>query len=113
ARRRNRLSREEGQVFILVVLALPMLLAMMALVVDGASLMVQKRAVQNAADAAALAASATIDPIAGTCTSADPAPPSASCLASLDQYSRENGGPSSLDRCDGTHATNFYAVPYV
>jgi hypothetical protein len=105
------LRREDGQTLILVVLALPVLLAMMLLVVDRASLMVQRRVVQNAADAAALAAFGTIDPTDGTCT--DAAAPNASCVASVDRYSRDNGGPSSLDPCGETHPTNCYAAPYV
>ena len=51
--RRERLRRQDGQALLLVILTLPLLLALSALVVDGANLFVQKRAVQNTADALA------------------------------------------------------------
>jgi len=56
--RRSQPATENGQTVILVALALPLLIAIMMLVVDGANLFVQRRLVQNAADAGALAAAA-------------------------------------------------------
>ena len=55
-RDRFRLREERGQTIIFVSAALPVLLAAGALVVDGSQLFVNKRSLQNAADAAALAA---------------------------------------------------------
>ncbi len=55
-RRSQRIRGEDGQTLILVALALPLLIAVMMLVVDGANIFVQRRVVQNAADAGALAA---------------------------------------------------------
>jgi hypothetical protein len=103
--RRQRLRREDGQTLILVVLALPLLLAIMALVIEGSTLMVQRRSVQDAADAAALAASQSLSPVDGTCTSA--------CAANVDRYARDNDGPADLVPCDPAHSTNCYAAPYV
>jgi hypothetical protein len=111
--RRQRLRREDGQTLILVVLALPMMLAVMALVIDSSMLMVQRRSIQGAADAAALAASQNLEPSDGACTSTYPAAPSPSCVANVELYSRDNAGPSDLVPCDATHATNCWAAPYV
>jgi Flp pilus assembly protein TadG len=52
---KHKLRRQDGQTLILIALALPMLFAVVALVIDGAHLFVQRRSVQNAADASALA----------------------------------------------------------
>jgi Flp pilus assembly protein TadG len=70
ARRRHRLRREDGQTLILVALAFPLLMTMMLLVVDGANLFVQRRMVQNAADAGALAAAAYLPDDPGRAESA-------------------------------------------
>jgi hypothetical protein len=103
---------EGGQTLIFFVLAMPLFLAIIALVVDGSMLLVKKRALQNAADAAALAA-AQDWPLGGPCVGA--------CLATLqtsaNNYSDKNGGPS-LHPCndpDPTHPsdTNCFAAPYV
>src|SRR5690349_22686247 len=48
--------REGGQTLILITLALPLFFALMSLVVDGGNILVHKRNLQVAADAAALAA---------------------------------------------------------
>jgi hypothetical protein len=103
---------EGGQTLIFFVLAMPLFLAIIALVVDGSMVLVKKRALQNAADAAALAA-AQDWPLGGPCLGA--------CLATLqtsaNNYSDKNGGPS-LHPChdpDPTHPTdtNCFAAPYV
>src|SRR5690242_56414 len=47
---------EESQTMVLVALALPLFFAVIALVIDGSSLMAQRRTIQNAADASSLAA---------------------------------------------------------
>jgi hypothetical protein len=103
---------EGGQTLIFFVLAMPLFLAIIALVIDGSMLLVKKRSLQNAADAAALAA-AQDWPLGGPCVGA--------CLASLqtsaNSYSDKNGGPS-LHPCndpDPAHPTdtNCFAAPYV
>jgi hypothetical protein len=103
---------EGGQTLIFFVLAMPVFLAVIALVIDGSMLLVKKRALQNAADAAALAA-AQDWPLGGPCVGA--------CLASLqtsaNNYSDKNGGPD-LHPCndpDPAHPTdtNCFAAPYV
>jgi putative Flp pilus-assembly TadE/G-like protein len=99
---------ERGQTLIFVLLAMPLFLALIALVVDGSMLLVKKRALQNAADAAALAVvQSAPDP---GCTSG--------CLTSFaTDYSQKNGGPD-LHPCndvDPTHPTdtNCYRYPYI
>jgi hypothetical protein len=108
----NRERRERGQTLIFLVLAMPVFLAIIALVIDGSMLLVKKRALQNAADAAALAA-AQDWPLGGSCVGG--------CLTTLqtraDTYSNKNGGPA-LHPCndpDPTNPTdsNCVAAPYV
>jgi Flp pilus assembly protein TadG len=108
----NRERRERGQTLIFFVLAMPVFLAIIALVIDGSMLLVKKRALQNAADAAALAA-AQDWPLGGSCVGG--------CLTTLqsraDTYSNKNGGPA-LHPCndpDPTHPTdsNCVAAPYI
>jgi hypothetical protein len=108
----KRERRERGQTLIFFVLAMPVFLAIIALVIDGSMLLVKKRALQNAADAAALAA-AQDWPLGGGC--------SGSCLATLqlraNDYSNKNGGPN-LHPCNDPDPTkptdeNCVAAPYV
>jgi hypothetical protein len=77
------LRREAGQVVVLFALMLPVLLGLTAMVVDLGNVFVERRTLQKAADAAALAASQ------------DPA--HAPTLAP--RYTAANGGPSSLQPC--------------
>ncbi len=86
-------------------LALPLLLAIMALVIEGSTLMVQRRSVQDAADAAALAASQSLSAEDGACAS--------ECVANVQRYARDNGASADLVPCDATNSTNCYAAPYV
>src|SRR5881394_2236189 len=58
-RKRERLQR--GQTLILIMVALPLFFALMALVVDGGNVLVHRRNIQVAADAAALAIAQNID----------------------------------------------------
>lgn len=51
----NKDNRESGQVLVIVALFLVVLLAMLALIVDGGNLYLHRRAMQNAADAGAMA----------------------------------------------------------
>jgi len=97
---------ERGQTLIFFVLAMPVFLAVIALVVDGSMLLVKKRGLQNAADAAALAAAQRLS-LSDPCAAGSP------CLTDVgtyaNEYSDRNGGPS-LDECDSTHPTNCFAV---
>jgi hypothetical protein len=111
--KRIRLRRGEGQTLVISALALPVLFSLLALTVDGANLMVHRRQIQNAADAAALAAAQGLSATGGTCGS--------SCLAVLNGpngYSAKNGGTSSLHVCSDPSPTNrtdtnCYEAPYV
>jgi hypothetical protein len=91
------------------VLLLPILFGVGVVVIDGANLMVQRRAVQNAADAAVLAVAQSMD------TGCD-----AACLSNARQYSKLNGvnvdaTSSSWHGCSPSNPddTNCYAFPYV
>src|SRR5436190_21133526 len=86
-----------GQTLVLVALAMPMLFSVVAVVVDGASMMAQRRSMQNAADASALAASQEL-PVTGQCTGAYTDPYPSSCqskvLWAANHYSHDvNNGP--------------------
>jgi Flp pilus assembly protein TadG len=60
-------QRQNGQALVLIAIILPVLLGMAALAVDTAHLFVEKRHIQNTADAAALAAAAKLLPYPKTC----------------------------------------------
>jgi hypothetical protein len=95
---------EGGQTLIFFVLAMPVFLAVIALVIDGSMLLVKKRALQNAADAAALAIAQDVGG-SGTCTGA--------CLATATYYSNKNGGPPTLDSCGNDNSkTNCFQTNY-
>jgi hypothetical protein len=103
--------RSQGQALILTALIMPLLLGLTALGVDASSLFVQKRAIQNAADSAALAAGDELGP------ASDPAcQASLPCLAIIDtkvaavaaSYSRTNGGSDTLSKCVVSTDTNCY-----
>jgi len=104
----NRKRRERGQTLIFFLLAMPLFLAIIALVIDGSMLLVKRRALQNAADAAALAV---------VQSAPDPGCPSG-CLASFaTDYSHKNGGPT-LHQCNDADPTqptdsNCFRYPYV
>jgi len=111
---RRSLRDQTSQAIILVALTLPFLFGIVALVVDSSTLMAQRRAVQNAADAAALAAAQEL-PLSGTCDG----PPSnaASCqgrvLTAANHYSHDvNGGPAVDHACVGSSDTNCFTNPY-
>jgi uncharacterized membrane protein len=93
-----------------VALALPLFFAVVALVVDGSTLMAQKRSIQNAADASALAAAQEL-PASGPCDAAC----QANVLAAANRYSHDvNGGPVVDHACDPADSsdTNCYTNPY-
>jgi len=101
-----RLRGEAGQVIVLFALALPALLGMLAVVADVGNLFVQKRSLQQAADAAALAASQRLPGVAcdSTCQS------NVATLAG--NYSNENlgGSTGALLPCTVSVTTNCYLI---
>jgi len=110
-----------GQSLVLFALALPVLFSMCALVLDGTNVMVDKRQLQNAADASALAAAQELAPASAA---AEACGGTAECLetvrytnaptiaAAAADYSDRNGGPASVHECTGAGDTNCYAWPY-
>jgi Putative Flp pilus-assembly TadE/G-like len=116
---RWRSESQHGQALVLVALCLPLLFAILALVVDGATLMAKKRAIQNAADAAALAGAQEL-PASGPCLIVVCQP---HVRATIEEYSAKNGGPTTLlgpnsppgGRCRVGHPedTNCYTNPYL
>jgi Flp pilus assembly protein TadG len=94
-------------------LTMPLMLALLGVVIDGSLLFVERRAVQNAADAAALAAAADLrdaaDPACdATCVAAVKAKASATAAS----YSARNGGPAALTECHAASDTNCFTWPY-
>jgi Flp pilus assembly protein TadG len=99
-------KNQSGQVLVLLALALPLFFAVCLLVVDGSRLFVQKRTMQNAADASALAAAKELT-LGATCD--------VTCqgkvLAKAQDYSSANDGPNSLTNCNGVaSATDCYQL---
>src|SRR5438874_13181869 len=83
--RAHRRGRERGQTLILIMLAMPLFFALMSLVVDGGNILVRKRNIQVAADAAALAMSQSIN------LATSPATCPASCGDEGRAYAKQNG----------------------
>jgi Putative Flp pilus-assembly TadE/G-like len=114
--RRQAIRAEHGQTLILFVFALPLLLAVIALVTDGSNLFANKRSVQNVADATVLAAVRELNPDFSLCTG--PASTVGTCLNKVQtvasDYSDRNGGPTPLHQCDDTSGPdwNCYQTPY-
>jgi hypothetical protein len=110
---RRRSESQHGQALVLVALALPLFFAVVALVVDGSTLMAKRRAIQNAADASALAGSQEL-PASGPCLIVLCQP---RLKAKIEEYSALNGGPATLNgapggRCHVPTDTNCYTNPY-
>ena len=115
---RYRWRMEAGQVFALFALALPVLLGMSALVIDVGTLFVEKRSMQQAADAAALAAVQRLPdgPCNDVCRAGlpavhgMPAVPGVATLAGT--YSGRNLGGSggALPPCAGSVTSNCYEL---
>jgi hypothetical protein len=114
--RRQAIRAEHGQTLLLFVFALPLLLAVVALVTDGSNLFANKRSVQNVADATVLAAVRELNPDLSVCTG--PASTVGTCLNKVQtvasDYSDRNGGPTPLHQCDDTSGPdwNCYQTPY-
>ena len=112
---RARWRDNTGQVLVIFVLAIPMILGMCALVIDAGNLFAQKRSLQKAADAAALAATqeppSTQPP--GGCTEN----PATTCNTDTAQFAsnftKGNGENTSLVRCDplsGVETNCYYLL---
>jgi Flp pilus assembly protein TadG len=101
------IGEETGQSLVVVLLAIPVLLLFVALVIDGGNLVVQKRQLQTAADAAALAAAQSLTPVTGTCDTGS------TCHdVILVGYSQKNGGSSTMPPCTSPTMMNCYVAPY-
>jgi Flp pilus assembly protein TadG len=90
-------------------LAMPLFFALMSLVVDGGNILVHKRNVQVAADAAALAVAQSVD------LTTSPASCVAACPDQGKAYAKKNGVDvdSNWHACDASHTTNCWTYPYV
>jgi hypothetical protein len=112
--RRQAIRAERGQTLILVVVALPLFLALIALVTDGSNLFANKRSVQNAADASVLAAVRDLNPDLSLCTG--PASTLGTCLNRIEttasDYSKRNSGSNPLHGCADAADTNCYQTPF-
>src|SRR5215208_4007363 len=114
--RRPQLSSQSGQVLVLLAVLLPLFFAVCMLVIDGSRLFVQKRSMQNAADAATVAAVRELNDDGTACTG--PASDTTTCLYRVktiaEQYARDNGWEGTLHACDPSDAadTNCYLTPY-
>jgi Flp pilus assembly protein TadG len=118
----DRLRRADGQALVFVALAVPLFFGMAMVVVDGSQGFAKKRQMQNASDAAAIAAARDLQP------ALDPATCDAACLsgvrvsvkATVESYSAQNQGPDHLTGGSGADAaqcaqpsdTNCYTWPY-
>jgi Putative Flp pilus-assembly TadE/G-like len=106
---RKRERRQRGQTLILVLVALPLFFALMAFVVDGGNVLLHKRNVQVAADAAALAMAQSVDLVNHTCDS--------TCSNQGRIYAEKNGiQVSALNpswhQCANPSDTNCWNYPY-
>jgi hypothetical protein len=130
---RKHFRRVDGQALILVILAMPLFFAVCGVVIDGTNLMVNKRQMQNSADAAALAAAQTLDPAIrdmDLCLVSDSgcrvavqnnpvyvsnAPPFTNSVAyTAQEYVDKNWpeDPPTLTRCSSAEETNCWSWPY-
>ncbi|MFL6007778.1 MAG: pilus assembly protein TadG-related protein [Gaiellaceae bacterium] len=112
-RRRVSFRRSDGQALVLVALMLPLLIGIAALVVNQARLLVMHRALQNAADAAALAAAQDVSTtFSAGCDATCLGSVRTSASSTAAAYSARNGGPSGLGACQAASDTNCYTWPY-
>jgi hypothetical protein len=107
---------EKGQTLIVVLFAMPLLIAIIALVADGSSAFANKRRVQNAADATALAVAQDLPRNRTACLGPDTT--SGTCLYKLrtdaQDYSDRNGGTATIHACNDSAGQdwNCYVTPY-
>ncbi|HOG45677.1 MAG TPA: pilus assembly protein TadG-related protein [Anaerolineae bacterium] len=107
---------ERGQTLIVVAVLIVVLVAFLGFVIDGGNAYAQRRQMQNAADAAALAGA---QKLAGTEGEVDEAARVA-ISAVAQQYAKSNGAESCDTSIDGTHVTvvvsktvSTYFVPVI
>src|SRR4051812_18528262 len=98
--RLKRRAGQRGQVLILVMFALPLFFALMSLVIDGGNILVHRRSIQVAADAAALAIAQNVDHVTNTCGTYNGQTGNAACNTLAAEYSSRNGVNSSLHKCN-------------
>jgi len=118
--RKKQLRGETGQSLIVVTFALPVFLAIALVVVDGSLGFAGKRQMQNAADAAALAASRELTPALDPSCTSNTLPCFTTTRTNVAQiaavYSAKNGGPNpvsgSLPACGPPSDTDCYTWPY-
>ena len=102
-----------GQVLVIYALALPVALGFCALVIDLGASYVEKRSLQQAADAAALAAAQELKPALGSCDVLCMQQVNAAVALRVGQYSADNGGPSTVQQCASPSDPNpCYTWPY-
>src|SRR6476620_7068411 len=98
---RARWKENTGQVLVIFVLAVPMMLGMCALVIDAGNLFAQKRTLQKAADAAALAATKALPSVPESCAET---PVDTGCNTDArtfaSNFTKGNGEDTTLARCD-------------
>jgi Flp pilus assembly protein TadG len=105
---RKQRGGEKGQTLIVVLFAMPLLIAVIALVADGSNLFANKRSVQNAADAAVFAVAQDLPTDGSICAAA--------CLTTLQSHANEysktrNSGPGVDHACANSSDTNCYVTP--
>jgi hypothetical protein len=111
------LRRERGQAFVLVALALPVFFVIAAVVVDGSLAFVEKRQMQTAADAAALAAAREVTPALTSCDAICMSTVRDKVAKTTADYSRDNHwpglpAPTPLPACTQPSDTDCYTWPY-
>jgi len=111
-KRSYRWRMEAGQVVVLFVLTLPVLLGMAAIVIDIGNLFIAKRTMQQAADAAALAAVQRLPdgPCNHYCRAGQPAVPGVATLAGTYSGRNLNGDSAALPSCSGSVTSNCYEL---
>ena len=107
---------ELGQAIVLIALMMTLFLGLASFAIDGAHLFVEEKHMQNAADAASLAAARVLPFDGGICAGNYQTDPP-SCANSLSvaamTYSNYNGGPDSLfPPCSGPSDTDCYDIHY-
>jgi Putative Flp pilus-assembly TadE/G-like len=114
-KQKPRTRGELGQVIVLMALLLSLFMGFAAFAIDGAHLFVQKKHIQNVADAAALAAARDLPFDGANCGGNYQT--SGTCAYTVSQdattYSNYNGGPNTpFPPCSGPSDTNCYAIHY-
>ena len=102
----SRLGAQRGQVLVVLVLVVPMMLGISAIVVDVGRIFVERRSLQQAADAAALAAAQRLP---GQPAMRHARAPSPHRRRVQGEQPRRRGGPA-LPACDAVTTSNCYRI---